>query len=235
MTATSLMSLGQQALGSAYTQLHTTSNNIANANTAGYSRQSAQLANRPSLSTSSGYLGMGVSVSTVLRASNQFLTEQASTLKSVSAGDNQRAGLLKQLEQVFPGGQNGLGQAATQIFNAFSDLAAAPADLSSRQAVLGRLDTFASLVRSASAQLDTLQANVSSDLSGGVAEVNSLAQQLALLNAKINEGAASGHAPNELLDQRDLLVGRIAEQMDLSTVLAPEPALTSFAKISISA
>lgn len=228
MTATSLMSLGTQALSAAYSQLHTTSNNIANANTAGYSRQTAQLANRPSMSTSSGYLGMGVSVTTVLRASNQFLTEQASALKSVSAGDQQKAVLLKQLEQVFPSGQNGLGQAATQIFNAFSDLAAAPADLSARQAVLGRLDSLASLVRSASAQLDSLQANVSSDLSGSVAEVNGLAQQLALLNAKINEASATGHSPNELLDQRDLLVGHIAEHMDLSTVLAPDGSVSVF-------
>ncbi len=228
MGATALMSLGSQALGAAYAQLHTTGNNIANANTAGYSRQQAALANSASLATSSGYMGTGVTVSTVTRANNLFLTQQAGALKSVSAADALHAGLLKQLEQVFPGGEPGLGQAATQIFNAFSDLAAAPSDLSGRQAVLGRLESFASLVRSSSAQLESLQANAHSDLVGGVAEVNSLARQLARLNGQISQAASGGHAPNELLDQRDRLVSQMAEQIDLSAVNSADGSVAVF-------
>ena len=63
MATSSLMSLGTQAIFAAYAQLQTTSNNIANANTPGYSRQSVELATAGSAYNGSGYYGRGVTVS----------------------------------------------------------------------------------------------------------------------------------------------------------------------------
>lgn len=228
MSASSLLTLGSQALFAAYRQVQTTSHNIANANTEGYSRQRNIQATATPQEFSGGWLGRGVSVATVERASNAFLTERASSLKSAAASDATVSDLLRQLEQVFPGGESGLGNAATQIFNAFADLAAAPSDLSARQAVIGRLQDFAALSHDSAAQVEALQANVKSDLAGTVNEVNVLAQQLAGLNRQISSASASGHEPNDLLDQRDVLISRIAEQVDVQTVTASDGSVGVF-------
>ena len=229
MSSTSLMGLGKQAASAAYAQLQTTGNNIANANTPGYSRQSVNLAaSAGSAYSGSGYFGQGVTVTSVTRASNLFLSSQAVAATAAASADGARNALVGQLERVFVGGSAGLGGAATQIFNAYADLAAAPADLSARQAVLGRLQDFASLARSASAQIEVLQANVNSDVRGAVDTVNSLASQLALLNVSIASANNSGQPPNDLLDQRDLLIKKIGEQIEVQTVVGPDQSVSVF-------
>ena len=90
MSSTSLMTLGTQAVFTAYAQLQTTGNNIANANTPGYSRQSVQLVSAGSDYNPSGYMGRGVTVATVTRASNMFLTQQALATASAAAADGVR-------------------------------------------------------------------------------------------------------------------------------------------------
>ncbi len=222
MTTTSLFSLGTSALYAANAQLLTTSNNIANANTPGYSRQSVELSTAGSAYNGSGYFGRGVNVSTVTRAANMFLAQQAVAAGSAAAADGVRRDMLSQLEKVFAGGEAGLGHAATQIFNAFADVAANPSDLAARQAVLGRLEDFASLARSSSDQIEALQTNVVHDVQGGLSEVNTLAVQIAKLNLAIAAATNRGHSPNELLDQRDELVRRIGAQMQVHTVQSPD-------------
>ena len=215
MSAFSLLSLGSRAVNAAYTQLQATGNNIANANIKGYSRQQVQLATNSAELTGSGYLGRGVTVTTIARAANQFMTQQVVHTASAAAADAVRRDRLSQLEKVFAGGEAGLGQAATQIFNSFADLAAAPTDLAARQAVLARLEDFASLSRSTSAQIESLQGSVNHDVRGAVAEVNAMTTALARLNVSIQKAGAEGHSPNDLLDQRDQLIQRLGEKVQL--------------------
>ena len=222
MTTSSLLSIGTSALYAANAQLQTTSNNIANANTPGYSRQTVVLATAGSEYNSAGYQGRGVTVASITRATNMFLTQQAVAAGSNAAGDGVRRDMLAQLEQVFGGGVAGLGHAANEIFNAFADVAAAPADLSARQAVLGRLEDFASLARSSSDQIEVLQANVVHDVQGGVDEINTLATQLAKLNVSIESASRLGQQPNDLLDHRDDLIKRIGSQIEVHTVTGPD-------------
>ena len=222
MTTSSLMSLGTSALYAANAQLLTTSNNIANANTPGYSRQSVQLETAGSAYNSSGYFGRGVNVATVTRAANMFLSQQAVATGAAAAADGVQRDMLSQLEKVFPGGEAGLGYAATRIFNAFADVAATPGDLAARQAVLGRLEDFASLARSSSDQIEAMQANVVHDVAGSISEVNTLATQMAKLNLAIAAATNRNQQPNDLLDQRDELVRRIGAQVQVHTVQSPD-------------
>ncbi|MEK8048629.1 flagellar hook-associated protein FlgK [Ideonella sp. DXS22W] len=228
MSASSLLSLGSQALFASYRQIQTTSHNISNANTEGYSRQTNIQSTNTAQEFSGGWLGRGVSVTTVKRASDSFLTDRAASLKSAAASDAALSDLMGQLEKMFPGGESGLGNAATQIFNAFADLAAAPSDLSARQAVIGKLQDFTALAHDVAEQVEGLQGNVTSDIAGAVNEVNTLAQQLAALNRQISSASALGHDPNDLLDQRDVLVSRISEQMDVQTVTAADGSVGVF-------
>ncbi len=223
-----LMQLGTRAMFAAYAQLQTTSQNIANANTPGYSRQEVHLATAQGQYTGSGYFGRGVTVQTVTRASNMFLTDQAAATKSTAAADAARLDMLEQLERVFGTGTAGFGYASTQLFNAFSELAAAPSDLSARQAVLARAEDLASLARSNNDQIEMLQANAFSDIRNAVANVNVMAAGVADLNGKIAAGLATGHTPNDLMDQRDQLIKQISEKIEVQTIRAPDGTMSVF-------
>jgi len=229
MTVTSLMGVGTQALFAAYRQVHTVGNNIANANTEGYSRQHVVQESGMSLRTTGGWVGTGVTIASVNRASNQFLTNQATSLTATAAADASRSGMLDQLELVFKTGEAGLGNSATQLFGAFADLTVNPADLSARQAVMGRLQEFTALANASGTQLQALVDNVRSDISGAVNEVNEMARQLAGMNVQIQNSSARGVAPNDLLDKRDVLVKRLAEQLDVQAYTYADGTMAVFA------
>ena len=128
----SILNIGVRALQANQAALHTVSNNIANVNTPGYSRQSVQLQNVAGQFSGSGYFGKGVDVLTVTRTYSDFLTRQAAIAQSVAAGDQTRLDKLQQLENYFKGGPTGLGAAVSDMLNAFSDGVSAPADLTAR-------------------------------------------------------------------------------------------------------
>jgi flagellar hook-associated protein 1 FlgK len=127
MSASSLMMLGIKAMAANYAALQTTGHNIANANVDGYSRQRAELATAEPQYTGAGFFGKGVNVATVTRAHDQFLTREASSARSLASMDATRLALLQRMETIFQPGENGLGNASTQLMNAMSDLSSNPA------------------------------------------------------------------------------------------------------------
>ena len=224
----SLMAIGKTAMFANYAALQTTGNNIANANTAGYSRQETQLADAPSQFTGSGFFGKGVMVTTVSRAYSQLLTNQAISSSSTAAADNARVDKLTQLENVFPIGSAGVGYAAGEFLNSFVDVSNNPGDSSARQVVLSQAQELSARFRAAGDQLSSLQSGVSQDMKAQVAHVNSLATQVARLNAQISTFNGSGQPPNQLLDQRDQLVGQIAAVINVTTIAADDGSVGVF-------
>ena len=138
MTSSALMSIGTRAMTASYAALQTTGNNIANANTVGYSRQQVELATAGGQYTGMGFFGRGVDVTTVSRAHDAFLVREAALTQSISAADGTRLAQLEQLEQVFGIGEAGLGYQSAQLLNAFADVASRPQDPAARQVALAR-------------------------------------------------------------------------------------------------
>ena len=223
-----LMSIGKTAMYASYAALQTTGNNIANANTPGYSRQQTVLADASGQFTGSGFFGKGVNVTNVTRAYNQFLTTQARSTSSASSSDAARLDKLTQLEGVFPIGSSGVGYAAGALMNSFVDVANNPGDSSARQVVLSQAQELASRFKAAGSQLDDLQTGVTQDVKASVENVNSLAQQVARLNQQIAALKGSGQTPNQLLDQRDLLIGQIASTISITTIPADDGSVGVF-------
>ena len=222
MSAYSLLALGSRAMTANYAALQVTGNNIANANTAGYSRQHVELATAFSQQTGQGFFGKGVDVATVSRAHSDFLTREAALTQSLAAADGTRSEQLRQLEQVFGTGEAGLGYAAQQMFNAFVDVSNRPQDASARQVALARVGDLASRFRGASDQIDSLQAGIAQGLRTSVASINSLTTRIADLNTRIANVTGTGHAPNELLDQRDGAINELSQLVQVTTVPAAD-------------
>jgi flagellar hook-associated protein 1 FlgK len=222
VTISSLLNIGQRALMANYAALQVTGNNVANANTPGYSRQSVELATAFSQQTGNGFFGKGVDVTTVTRAHDAFLTREAATAASLAAADDARSAQLQKLETVFPIGENGLGYAAQQLFNAFVDVSNKPQDAAARQVVLARVGDLAARFRAASDQLDAQQAGIAQDLRTAVESINALTTRIAKLNASIASAQGTGHAPNDLLDQRDAAIADLSKIVQVTTVAAAD-------------
>ncbi len=226
--STVLMNIGARAMFANQAALQVIGNNIANANTVGYSRQSIELATALPQFSGAGYFGKGVDVKTVSRAHNEFLSREVGLSRSQASADATRSAQLKQLEKVFPLGETGVGHAANEFLNAFVDVASQPQDVASRQVALARAEEMAARFRSAGEQLDNLQSGVSHGLQAAVSNVNSLAARFADLNAQIAGTRGSGHEPNDLLDQRDQVLRELSDQLQVSSVPASDGSLSLF-------
>lgn len=228
MSAAGLFNISTRALTADYAALTTIGNNISNANTPGYSRQQVNLATEAGQYTGAGFFGRGVTVSTVTRASDEFMTREAALTTSQASMDSARLDQLNQLQKLFPTGDQSIGQAAQNMLNAFADVATNPQDMAARQVVLSQAQQLASRMNSAGQQLTSMQQGIKSDIGTSVAAVNKLAAQVATLNQQIAAYNGTGHTPNDLLDQRDQAINQISQYMQVSTISAPDGSLGVF-------
>lgn len=228
MGGTVLFSIGARALAANYAALQTTGHNIANANVEGYSRQRVELQTSLGQFTGSGFFGRGVDVATVVRSYDEFLTREAATSKALAAGDTARLTQLRQLEQVFKTGEQGLGHATSQFLNSMSDLASRPADTATRQVVLSRADEIAQRYSEASAQIETVQRGTNESMQLAVDAVNAFARSIAEVNGNIAAARGLGQPANDLLDQRDRLISQLSEHVQVTTIAASDGTLGVF-------
>ncbi len=226
--STALISIGARALFANYAALQTTGNNIANANTPGYSRQTIELATAGGQFSGAGFFGKGVDVATVSRAHSELLTRELHTATAVSAADAARAGQLQRLESVFATGEAGLGFAASQFLNSFVDVANNPQDNAARQVVLSNADALAQRFSAAGDSIAELQNGVVQDITVAVATLNTLAKGVADLNQQIGNALGLHQQPNDLLDQRDELIRKISELAQVTTVAASDGSASVF-------
>lgn len=223
-----ILALSTRAMLANTALLQTVSHNISNANTAGYSRQTVELATEGGQFSGAGFFGRGVRVQDVTRSSDQFLARQANANLAASSADQTRLSKLQQLEKIFSTGEEGIGYTASQMLNSFVDVANQPQDLSARQVALARAQDLASRMQSAGNQLIDMQAGVLADMRATVSQINDLAAQIADVNQKIAITQGSGHAPNDLLDTRDELIKQLNTKIQVSTVESDDGSVSVF-------
>jgi flagellar hook-associated protein 1 FlgK len=216
------------------TALDTTGNNIANANTEGYSRETALLEpNTPlPIAAISGYtgkgaqLGTGVTVATITRIRNQYLDAQYRTQNSALGGAQTQTETLTQAQTAF--NEPSTAGIATQLSNfwsAWNELAKAPGDLAAKQGVVEAGVQLASTFNELSAQLETLSSQTTeqyNSLTGPSGEVEDIANQLAQLNGQIKLSEEAGQPPNEMLDRRDLLLDKLSALANITVTEQPD-------------
>lgn len=184
--------------------------NVANANTVGYSRQEASfVAAQPTHVINSA--GKGVAQVNALRYRDDFLDRQY-RLRSGSMGYHEaRSQALFQVEQVLGGlDEGGLRTALEGFFNAWDTLSLNPSHATARLGVVTSAEQFLGLAKATYGQLTQLRGDLDEAMQHKVAEVNNAAYQIAELNQKIMTGVMSGQAPNDLMDRRDMLVDSLS-------------------------
>jgi flagellar hook-associated protein 1 FlgK len=195
--------------------IQTTSNNIANATTPGYSEESAVMTETLSLTLPGGIqLGTGVDVSSVTRASNQYLNNAYRTQNAVAGYDSTLSATLQQVQsQLSEPSGNGISSELSAFWGAWNSLANDPTNTAARQTVIDDGTTLAQGLGSLSSQLSAVQAQVAqqySDLTATGGELQTYANQIATLNGEIARQAQGGQNTNQLLDQRDQAINNLS-------------------------
>ena len=180
-----LFSIGTSALNAAYTALRTASNNVANVNTPGYTRQITVL--QPEVGTYIGgnYLGQGVSVADVRRVYNDFLTQQAHQAQAQASGASARHEQLAQVANLFADPTTGIGTAIDSFFRAVQDLTQRPADPAARQALLSAANLMTGRFNDVGDQLQAMRNGTDRQLRLEIDSVNLATREIANLNNHI--------------------------------------------------
>lgn len=228
MSVSGLFNIGTSALQAAYVQLQTTGNNIANADTPGYSRQRVELAPTSQYFSGAGFIGRGVDVITVARLYDRFLAARVQTGTAVAAGDAARASQLEQLENLIGSQSAGIGAALDDFRLALADVVNRPADGSARTVVLGRARALADRFQAMSSGIEEMGRGIEARLADGVERLNGLLQQVSSLNESIARSQGTGQPPNHLLDQRDALVGEINGLLQVTTTQNADGSINLF-------
>lgn len=191
-----------------------TSENIANVNTPGYSRQRVVLQTAPPTTHNGFPLGTGVRVQTVERYYDSLLQKQLVNAAATGSYNSTKAEVLQQIEPVFNEiAQEGLGTAITKFFNSWQDLSLNPTGQAERQAVLSRAQIMTDQFHYVSRTLNDAIIQQEESVVPQVNEINRVIEDIALLNGNIkNTELVSGNA-NEMRDQRDYLIRQLSEQM----------------------
>jgi flagellar hook-associated protein 1 FlgK len=192
--------------------INTTGHNISNADTVGYSRQTAELATTPAFSqVGSGQLGTGVTVVQYQRIRDSFLDLQlrAQTMRQGSSQAQQSG--LSQIDQALnEPSDTGLSSLLGKYWAAWQSVANQPSDMATRQALVQSSASLANGINTLAGELTTVQSQTQQQETLTLNQVNSVGQQIASLNQSIQAAELGGQQPNDLLDKRDVLIDQLS-------------------------
>lgn len=213
------------ALSSLYAQrkaLQVTGQNIANVNTEGYSRQRVEMVanagpSTPAIESRYNGVGMGVLTGDTTRLRDQFLEVRGYQEHAVDAGLKESQNVLSRIELAFDEpSDDGLSKLISGFLASFDDVANNPDDLAARAQLVEQGKTLMAGFTQLDSALATQRQSSIEELSSLVDEVNQSANRIAELNQNISSAINNGFSPNELMDQRDLLVAKMAEQVGVT-------------------
>jgi len=202
--------------------IDTTSHNVSNANTEGYSRQEAVLgATDPYMiaagigRTNIGHIGTGVNVEEFARIRDQFLDLQYRA-QAMQVGEQETT--ARQLDQVelalAEPTDTGISRELAKFWSAWSTLGNAPSDPAARQALVDQAQNLAAAFKLVDDQLTTVKAQTLAEygaITGAGGDVELIAKEIVQLNGAIKAFVSNGDTPNDLMDRRDLLLDKLSK------------------------
>ena len=218
-TLSSALNIAVGAMLADQAALDTTSNNIANANTPGYSRQTVTFDETPPVEYGGQLFGNGVEIGQITSQRNNVLqmrldqeTQQQSKYDSFLTSMQQAQALFNETSGT------GLQSSITAFFNSLQQLSTDPSNTSLRQAVLSAAQNVAQNFNSTSSSLTSLQQNVDQSVPQAVSQINSLTSQIAQLNSEVSAAESAGQSAGSLVDQRNQLISQVSGLIDVSQV-----------------
>jgi len=210
------LSIATEALGVQTAALEVANNNIANANTPGYSRQVVSLSSEASIQNGTT-VDEGVSYQGFTSVRDAVLGMAINGATSDQGSLTAQSKLLTQINTAFAGTTTGIGASLSTLFSDLSALSTNPSDPSARQTVLSDANALVNSFHQGAAVLSSATKAANQQVSSAVAQVNELSQQIASLNGQIASAEANGGDGGTLTDQRDELTTQMAQLIGVST------------------
>lgn len=214
----------RRSLFTTQSALNTTGHNIANANTAGYSRQVVNMtATRPidalgySKSAAAGQLGTGVEASSITRIREKFLDNQFRNENKSNGSYTVQLDTLSKLEGIVnEPSDTGLRTVISNFWNSWSDLSKNPENADGRKVVVEQTMAMLDAFNYTAKQLGDLKADLTENVQINMDTANSLAVSIAQLNTEIRRIEGLGDHANDLRDQRDLLTDQLSGLVNIN-------------------
>lgn len=224
-----MLSTGVSGLLAFQSSLDTTSHNIANANTAGYSRQSTDLVTATPAFLNNNWVGNGVTVQSIQRNYDSLVAAQ---VRTSSAGKSQwdiYSQLAGTLNNLFSDSSSGVSASLQNFFTAFQSVANSPTSSSERQVLLSQAQTLVTRLNTTASRITSMQNDVNQQLGNEAQVVTGLAQSIAQINEQISFSIGkTGNPPNDLYDRRDQLLDQLASHLDINAVKQSDGTISVF-------
>ncbi len=223
-------------------ELETSSNNIANADTPGYTDESVNLSQGLPLNVASEngagmQVGTGVDITSISSARNQFLDAAYRVQNSIASSASTEQTYLDQVQtQLNEPSSTGISSQLSKFWTDWSSLANDPGSLAAKQAVVSDGQTLAGSFGQLSTDLSTIQANAATQynsLTADGGEVMTDANQIGALNTAIQQATAAGENPNQLEDQQNKLIDSLSGLANISVTSGSDSGDGAMVNISL--
>jgi flagellar hook-associated protein 1 FlgK len=205
-----------QALNAETGALQVTNNNIANANTPGYSRQVAVFQEAAPTEVGDLSVGNGVVLEGFQSVRDQLVTSQIQQETQAQGGANAQLASLQQIQPTFTTSTQDIGTQMSALFASVSSLSTDPTSSASREGVLAAGQNLAQAFNQTSTALTTQQAGLNTQVTQDVSQINQITQQIAALNPQIAQLTATGQDGGTLQDQQNQLVLNLSALTNVS-------------------
>ncbi len=206
--------------------LNTTSNNIANVQTKGYSRQQViqQAGSALQVFQSYGCIGAGVETLAIERLRDEFYDGKYWDNNQKVGEYSMKEYYMKQMETYFD--DNGKNAGFKTVFDQFmttglSELMKDPGSDTAKAQFIGYAGSLTEYFNGLAGNLEGMQKDVNQEIKLKIDEINSLAGEIATLNKQINTIEITGVNANELRDRRTLLLDQLSEIVDVKVTEIP--------------
>jgi flagellar hook-associated protein 1 FlgK len=212
----SLLVNGLSGLSASQQMLNVASNNIANINTPGFTRQEGQLVSRSD--GSAGFNpGNGVEVSGMRRIADEFSTAALWRAGSQVGYHDKMETLLGQAEGIIGSKSLSISEGVDKFFASLNGAASNPNLTASRQQIIASADSIAGRFNQLSTSLDLQDRQILDEAKGIVKGLNGITENIGKLNLAIANADAKGANTSSLQDQRENLIKELANEVDVRT------------------
>ena len=225
-----ILAISLSGLNAAQRNLITTSHNVANVNTPGFSRQQTVQSSGAAVFTGAGFFGTGAQVADVRRIYNDFVGSQLVGAQTAATSANRYNELMSSLLNRIGNPETGINAALDGFFAAVQDFAVRPSEVGPRQALLSSAEVLTARFRGFDEQFSVMRRNTNEEIIANVGLMNQSVAALAQLNERIVQsiGAGQGRAPNDLLDQRGQLLRELSQQIGITVAEQSDGAVNVF-------
>lgn len=205
------LNLGYKGIAAQQRALDVTGHNIANANTAGFSRQRAIMVTDMPMYTPNGYIGSGVDIINVERIRDKFLDQQYRNELNTKGYWDATFDTYSKIEDILNEPIDGsLRKSMDDFWKSWEDLTKDPESAAIRTTVVQKGITAAENFNHLYDQLQLLKEDIGYNIQNKVSDINSLAARIADVNLQIIRSESDGRMANDFRDRRDLLVEELS-------------------------